>query len=307
MLPLSIRAAQLAVQTRNLSKVYGGKRALAKLTLQVPEGSVFLLIGPNGAGKSTTIKLLLDLIAPSDGHAEVLGIVSDSDGALVRANVGYVPERSDWGHSWMRVGRLLRHHAAFYTNWDVPYANELCRAFALELDQKMSTLSKGQARRVHLVMALAHRPPVLILDEPTDGLDPLMRLDTLGVLRDHLALTPTTVLLSTHHINEIDSLADHVAVMHSGTLHIQASIADVRSSLLRYRARIPAEWSGRPLLERDVIRAHGDGPEIDWTIWGDQNDIAERMLATGATLLEVQPLSLDEAALALLTSARSSI
>ncbi len=111
---------------------------------------------------------------------------------------------------------LLKHVAAYYPTWDHPYADRLSLAFGLRLDRNVATLSKGESRRLQLVLALAHRPPVLLLDEPTDGLDPVVRSRTLSLLAEHLADTPTTILISTHHIHELESLADHVGVCGTG-------------------------------------------------------------------------------------------
>ncbi|MEP7002533.1 MAG: ABC transporter ATP-binding protein, partial [bacterium] len=300
-LPTALPGTAFAVTTRGLSKQYGSQRALHDLALQVPEGAVYLLIGPNGAGKSTTIKILLDQVRPTSGDASVLGVNPQSHPALVRANVGYVPEQLDWGYGWMRVGRLLEHHARYFPSWDAQYATQLAKSFALKLDQKMSTLSKGQGRRVHLVMALAHRPPLLVLDEPTDGLDPVMRDDTLGVLINHLADTPTTVLLSTHHVSEVEQLADHIGVLRDGALRAQMRLDELRRDLRRYRAQIPLGWQGSSLFGDAVIRRLTSRNEMDWTVWGDEANVAGELVGAGATVCESAPLSLHEATLALLT------
>src|SRR5665213_1608712 len=209
-LPTRINGGDLAVDTRGLTKRFGDQVALSDVSVQVPVGAVYLLVGPNGAGKSTTLKVLLDLVRTDQGTAEVFGLNCRERAPEVRANIGYVPERPDWGYGWMRVGRLLKHHALYYPTWDADYATKLAQKFELRMDRKIGVLSKGQARRVHLTMALAHRPPLLLLDEPTDGLDPLMRDETLGVIADHLADSPTTVVLSTHHVEEVERLADHI-------------------------------------------------------------------------------------------------
>ena len=196
-LPVDLSNAELAVSSRDVSKWYGPRRVLAGAALQVPAGAVYLLVGPNGAGKSTTFKILVDLVRPSEGVVHVFGLDAQKESARIRANVGYVPEQPAWGYEWMRVGRLLEHHARYYQTWDAQYAAHLIRTFEISPDRRMSALSKGQARRVHIVMALAHRPPLLLLDEPTDGLDPVARDETFGVLVEHLADTATTVVLST--------------------------------------------------------------------------------------------------------------
>jgi ABC-2 type transport system ATP-binding protein len=300
-LVVDLNGEALAVATQGLCKQYGQIHALRDVSLRVPNGATYLLIGPNGAGKSTTIRILLDLVRPSSGAAEIMGYGTDAEAALARAQVGYVPEQLSWGHGWMRVGRLLEHHSRYFPLWDTQYAARLAREFRLQLDQRMDTLSKGQGRRVHLVMALAHRPPLLILDEPTDGLDPVMRDEALGVLSAHMADTPTTILLSTHHVMEMEHLADHIGVLRVGQLRAQLPLESLRTGLRRYRARIPADWASEQ-LQAVVLRKTTTRDELDWTIWGEERAVVEELAALGAHVSHSSPLSLNDATLALLTS-----
>jgi ABC-2 type transport system ATP-binding protein len=289
-----------AVETRGLVKRYGAETALHGVDLQVPEGSIYVLIGPNGAGKTTTLKILLDLVRPTAGSAYVLGMDTRTRGPAVRAQIGYVPERLEWGYGWMRVGRLLEHHATFYPAWDGAYARDLVRQFEIRLDRKVGQLSKGQGRRVQLALALAHRPPVLVLDEPTDGLDPIMRDETLGILAGHIAQAPTTTLISTHLIHEADRLADHVAMMRDGRLVTQAHRDSLRRMLRRYRAAVPEFWQGAPDLNGAVAHRTALGREIQWLVWGEEDDITRRLTGAGATVRDVSAVTLEEATIALL-------
>lgn len=301
-LPTDVAAAEFAIMTHQLSKRYRSTRALERVELRVPMGAVYLLVGPNGAGKSTMIKILLDLLRPTSGSAEVLGLDPQRDPATLRANVGYVPEQLTWGYGWMRVGRLLEHHARYYPSWDREYAAHLARQFQLRLDQRVGTLSKGQGRRVHLALALAHRPPLLILDEPTDGLDPVMRDDTMAVLIEHLASTPTTMLLCTHHVSEFEQVADHIGVLRDNELHAQMTMQDLATGLRRYRARIPEGWTGASLFPGGVLRRLTSARELDWTVWGEESEVIRALGRTGAQLHESLPLSLHDATLAMLNS-----
>ncbi len=299
-LPTRLAGDAFAISTHELTKRYRGVPALQKVCLQVPEGAVYLLAGPNGAGKSTTIKLILDLVEPTSGSARVFGVDPRKQPALVRANIGYVPEQLAWGYSWMRVRTLLEHHARYFPSWDWPYAKLLTRIFDLRVDQRLGTLSKGQSRRVHLVLALAHRPPVLILDEPTDGLDPVMRDDTLAVLVDHLASTPTTVLLCTHHVSEFELVADHIGILRNNELCAQMPMAALRDGLRRYRGQIPPGWTSRALFGGAVLRRKTTPRDIDWTIWGNEVEIIHELTIAGASIRAADGLTLDEAALAML-------
>ena len=299
-LPTSLAGGEPAVETRGISKRFGDQVALSNVSLQVPIGAVYLLVGPNGAGKSTSLKILLDLMRADTGVAEVFGLSSRDNAPEVCANVGYVPERTEWGYSWMRVGRLLEHHSLYYPRWDAEYAARLAAKFELRLDRKMGVLSKGQARRVHLTMALAHRPPLLLLDEPTDGLDPYMRDETLGVLADHLAESQTTVVISTHHVEEVERLADHIGVLRSGVLRAQMSRTALDAGLRRYRVEVPDGWSGAPALNDSVLRRVTAPREVQWTVWGPEADVVRAFTGAGGTVREVAPLSLLDATLALL-------
>ena len=289
-----------AVTTNGLSKRFGGEIALDGVDLRVPEGSVYVLIGANGAGKSTILKVLLNLERPDSGTAQVLGFDSGMRGPDARAQVGYVPERHDPGYRWMTGGQLLRHVAAYYPSWDHTYADHLTAALELRLHRKISSLSKGDSRRLQLLLALAHRPPLLLLDEPTDGLDPTVRKRVLALLAEHLADTPTTVLVTTHHIHEIESLADYVGVLRQGRLVAQMTREHLQRTVRRYRVELPDGWEPPPGLHIASPRRARAAREVQWTVVGEQQDVTERLSAAGAQVREVTSLPLEDAALAFL-------
>jgi ABC-2 type transport system ATP-binding protein len=300
-LPTELAATgPLAMQTRSLVKRFGRTTALAGVDLTVPGGSVYVLVGPNGAGKSTTLKVLLDLVVTDSGTAEVLGLDTHANGPHVRAQIGYVPEREDTVYGWMRVGALLRYHAGYYAGWDAAYASELSKLFEVRPEMRFDKLSKGQQRRVQLLLALAQRPPVLVMDEPTDGLDPVMREQVLSALAAHLARFQTTILVSTHLVHETERLGDHLGVMVGGRIQLQCTRETLRRQLRRYRIQVPDGWRGAPALDDVVIRRDGSLREFAWSIWGDEAEVSERLRGTGATILQVDPLTLEDAALALL-------
>lgn len=294
----------LAIVTRSLEKRFGGAPALAGLELEVPAGALYVLAGPNGAGKSTAIRVLLDLVRADRGTARVLGMDPAARPALVRAHAGYVPDVAETGYGWLPVRRFLAHHAAFFAAWDWAYAEALCRRLGVPLEARLGGLSKGVSRAMVLVTALAHRPPVLLLDEPADGLDPLAREELSSILADHVADGATTVLWSTHHVHEIDRMADHVGVLREGRLVLQAPRDLLRTRLRRYRAQVPEGWAGAPGLNGEVLLREGSGREVAWTIWGEEREVAERLAASGAVVREAAPLSLEDATVALLRAGR---
>jgi ABC-2 type transport system ATP-binding protein len=273
--------------------------AIKGVSLAVPNGGMVALLGANGAGKSTTLKILMNLERPDTGTAEVLGLDTGRRGPDVRAQIGYVPERHEPGYRWMTCGRLLRHVARYYPTWDHAYADHLVGALGLQLQKKVGGLSKGEARRLQLALALAHRPPLLLLDEPTDGLDPVVRRRALALLAEHLADTPTTVLMSTHQIYEVESLADHVGVLRDGRLVAQMPREELQRTVRRYRVEVPDGWEAPPEL-RIAGPRRARGREVQWTLVGEEREVTERLALAGARVHDVTSLRLEDAALAFL-------
>ena len=290
-----------AVTTHALSMRYGKQTALDAVDLRVPEGAVYVLIGANGAGKSSAMKVLLNLQRPHEGRAEVFGLDTIADGPRVRAQVGYIPEAQEHDYKWLTCGRLIQHVATHYPAWDHAYAARLIELFGVRPERKAGTLSKGENRRLQFVLALAHRPPLLLLDEPTDGLDPMVRNRTLAHLAEHLADTPTTVVIATHHIHEVESLADHVGVLNAGKLVAQMSRDDLRRTVRRYRVEVAEGWEAPSALRTPTLRRSPGGREAQWTLIGEERDVVARLAAAGATVREVTPLGLEDAALAFLS------
>jgi ABC-2 type transport system ATP-binding protein len=218
----------------------------------------------------------------------------------VRAQVGYVPERQDAPYRSMTCARLLRHAAAYYAGWDDAYADHLTRALGVRLQRRAGELSKGEARRLQLVLALAHRPPLLLLDEPTDGLDPVVRRRALALLAEHLADAPTTVLISTHHLHEMESLADHVGVLRHGRLVAQMPREELQRTVRSYQLEVPDGWQAPRELQVSGLRRSSAGRDVRCTLVGAEREVTRRLAVTGARVRQVSTLALEDAALAFL-------
>lgn len=212
-----------------------------------------------------------------------------------------MPEGHELGYPWMTVGRLLEHHRVYYPTWDEAYARRLLDAYEVDPARPCRALSKGQRRRIQLLLALAHRPPLLLLDEPTDGLDHVVRDATLGILSEHLADHPTTVLVSTHRVHEVESLVDTVGVLSGGRLLAQMPRAELRRKLRRYWADVPEGFDVSRPVAGQVIRRAGGPREVEWTVWGDEGEVRRSLAEAGAEVRNVAPLSADDAAIALLS------
>ncbi len=306
-LPVDMGEGPFALTTDGATKRYGSIRALDGLNLKVPFGAVYVLVGPNGAGKTTLLQVLMNLKRANKGQVSVLGMDARREGPRVRAQIGYVPEEHRLGYPWMKVGRLLEHCSVYHPTWDWDYANQLVSLLEIDRERKCGHLSKGNVRRVQLLLALAHRPTLLLLDEPTDGLDHVARDRTLGLLAGHLADTTTTALISTHRVYEIERLVDHVGVIRDGRLLGQVPLEDLRRMLRRYSADVPEgqeprEWE----MEGMVALRPGLGRAVEWTVWGEEERVVTDLTVAGATVRDCAPLTVDEAATALLSTWEAS-
>src|SRR5581483_3030300 len=208
-----------------LGKRFGrGAAVLNGLDFEVPAGSVFGLIGPNGAGKTTTIKILMNILQPSFGRAEVLGRDSRQLGPDEYAGIGYVSENQELPE-WMTLEYLLSYLKPFYSTWDDARAADLVRRFELPRGRKLRHLSRGMRMKAALVSSLAYRPRLLVLDEPFSGLDPVVREDLIeGVLE---SAGETTVLISSHDLAEIESFVSHVGYLDGGRLQFAEEMASL--------------------------------------------------------------------------------
>ena len=212
-----------------LTRRFGDHVALDAIDLALPRGVVYGLVGANGAGKTTLIRHILGLLRAQRGSVRVFGLDPVRDPVGVLSRIGYLSEENDLP-GWMRVDELLRYSRAFYPAWDDAYATELREAFALDPAAKVGSLSKGQKARAGLVIALAYRPELLVLDEPSSGLDPIVRRDILGAVIRTIADEGRTVLFSSHLLEEVEQVADHVTMIDAGRLVLSAPLAEIREA-----------------------------------------------------------------------------
>lgn len=213
----------------DLTRRFGATTALASVSLSLPRGAVYGLVGANGAGKTTLIKHLLGLLRAEQGSVRVFGLDPVADPVGVLSRIGYLSEENDLP-GWMRVDEILRYSRAFYPGWEDGYAAELRQAFALDPTARIRSLSRGQRARVGLLIALAYRPELLLLDEPSSGLDPVVRRDILDAIMRTIAHEGRTVLFSSHLLEEVERVADHVTMINEGRIVLSAPLADIKQS-----------------------------------------------------------------------------
>jgi ABC-2 type transport system ATP-binding protein len=238
-----------AICTEGLSKRFGRTVAVDGLDLTVPEGAIYALVGPNGAGKTTIIKLLMNILCPTAGHAEILGIDSRRLAGKAFNRIGYVSENQEMMEA-MTVGAMLDYFRPFYPTWDRALEEQLIRQFDLPLTRKLRHLSRGMKMKAAFVSSLAYRPSLIILDEPFTGLDPLVRDELIEGLIERAP--ETTIFLSSHDLAEIESFSSHVGYLEDGRLLFseEMSVLSDRfrevtvtlSSPAPLPAKLPASW-----------------------------------------------------------------
>jgi ABC-2 type transport system ATP-binding protein len=232
------------VRAIDLVKHFRKVPVLNGLNLAVPQGSVFGLAGPNGSGKTTTIKILMNILKPTSGSAELLGVDSRKLGPESFANIGYVSENQELPE-WMTVEYLLAYLKPFYPTWDDARARQLVRQFDLPLDRQLRHLSRGMRMKISLASSLAYRPRLLIMDEPFSGLDPLVREDLIEGLIDSAG--ETTILISSHDLGEIESFASHIGYLDRGRLQFSEEMTSLTG---RFR-EVEVTVDSPPLLPLD--------------------------------------------------------
>jgi ABC-2 type transport system ATP-binding protein len=227
----------LAIETIGLTKRFQHAMAVNSLCLKIPKGCIYGLLGPNGAGKSTTIRMLMGMLAPTTGEAHVLGIDVQKDPTAVKQRVGYVPE-AHYIYRWMRVREAIGFCRSCFTSWSDRLCHELLERFELDPEMKVKQLSKGMLTKLSLLLAVAHEPEVLLLDEPLSGLDPLAREEFLdGVLRT-ICDRGQAVLISSHMLDDVRRLADTVGILYEGKLMVQGNLDALLTSTKRVCATL---------------------------------------------------------------------
>jgi ABC-2 type transport system ATP-binding protein len=298
-----------AIQTIGLKKSYGSTRALRGLDLEVKTGEIFGFLGPNGAGKTTTIRCLLDLIRPHGGTIQVLGLNPQKDPVAVRARSGYLPGELHFDEnmsveSALRYLNSLRHGKA-----DWMYVRHLCEHIDLDLRLAIRNLSKGNKQKVGVVQALMHKPELLMLDEPTFGLDPLVQREVLHLVKEARE-NGATVFFSSHILSEVQEIADRVGIIRKGALVEVADKATLMNRSL-YRAHVhfkePVDAKNLANLPGVKILDQENGQRITFQIEGEMDRLIKTLAAYPVLFFESERPSLEEIFLSYYEADRNSL
>jgi len=286
--------AAAPLQLDGLTKRFdaGGRLALDGVTLAVPTGSVTGLLGRNAAGKSTLIQCAVGLLKPTAGRATLFGQPAWSLDAVGKSRLGYVPQAIQL-HTWMRVRQLLDYTAAFYPNWNSTLVRDLLRDWDIPGDQRIKTLSPGTLQKLSIILAMAHQPDLLVLDEPAAALDPAARRQFLAALLDVAADDGRTILFSTHITSDLERVADRVALLRDGRLSFDGGLDELKDSVKRLHVT-----AASPLApDFDVpgrLRRQIAGHEALVSVRLPSPDLLDTLQRDHAARIRVEDLSLED-------------
>lgn len=283
---------EAVVEIVGVSRRYRRTLALDNVSLTMPRGGVVGLVGENGAGKTTLIKHVLGLLRAQRGTVRVFGLDPVKKPHETLSRIGYLSEHRDLP-GWMRIDELMRYTRALYPKWDVAYAQKLVQMFQLDPTAKIRTLSMGQTAKAGLVTALAHRPELLVLDEPSSGLDPIVRRDILGAVLREVAGEGRTVLFSSHLLHEVETISDRVVMISAGKVILDDTLAGVLAS--HYRLVLTGRNGQTPKTALSGALSC-EGGEGRWTVicHGDLSALAAESKAKGFDVIESGPAVLDD-------------
>jgi ABC-2 type transport system ATP-binding protein len=278
----------------HVAKRFGKTQALKDLTLQVPEGTIYGLLGRNGAGKSTTLQMIMRLLRPDSGTVQVMGKAPHSLSLADRQQIGYASDSLPL-IPWFRIGELLAYNGAFYPGWDSAYVNKWMQQLAIDPQKRILGLSRGERQKVALLMAIGHRPRLLVLDEPAGGLDPVVRQEFLQSLIELLHETGTTIVISSHQMSDIERLVEYVGILEAGQMQLEASLDDLRGRIRQVQLWAPELTPDTRLKDAAIVEqsAHKGSLQLLHTQW-DKGAEAELLARYPEASVQVTPLSLEE-------------
>ncbi|SDW70287.1 ABC transporter ATP-binding protein [Paenibacillus sp. CF384] len=283
------------VELRQLTKTYGKSRGISDISFAIGEGEVFGFIGPNGAGKSTAIRTLLNFVFPTSGSASILGMDIVKDAKAIRRQVGYLPSEVFY-YDDMKVMDLLKYSAAFYGETDSKRITELAERLDLDLSRKIEDLSFGNRKKVGIVQALLHRPKLLILDEPTGGLDPLMQHTFFELLTEERR-NGTTIFFSSHILSEVQKMCDRVAIIKEGALIKVESVEQLLKNNLKNITltvkQTDADAMRLPQLS-GIIKQETTGSHVKLLYGGDMKALIQGLAECAFTDILIEEPSLEE-------------
>ncbi|MEF2700489.1 MAG: ABC transporter ATP-binding protein [Oscillospiraceae bacterium] len=278
------------IEVKNVTKTFDGFRALDDLTLTVPQGAVYGLVGPNGAGKSTIIRHLTGIYRQDAGTITIDGAPVFENPA-VKARVAYIPDDVFY-FAQATIADMMRYYRGIYPRFDAERYEKLGSVFALDPKRPIRRLSKGMQKQAAFWLAMCMRPDVLILDEPVDGLDPVMRRQVWSLVMADVAENGTTVLVSSHNLRELEDVCDHVGIMNGGKLLLERTLSDLQDNISKVLIALP---DGAPLPDGlDIVHQSTTGRLYTLILRGNATELTNILSTAQPLFMDVVPLTLEE-------------
>ena len=278
------------IEVRNVMKEFDGFRALDDMSMTVPTGSVYGLVGPNGAGKSTIIRHLTGIYRQDAGEILVDGApVFENPG--VKSRIAYIPDDIFY-YANASIREMMDFYRSIYPHFDAERFKKLADVFGLDPKRQMRRLSKGMQKQAAFWIAVSLRPEILILDEPVDGLDPVMRRRIWSIIMADVAENGTTVLVSSHNLRELEDVCDSVGIMNKGKIMIERSLNELQENIVKIQLALP---DGESLPEGlDILHKSNTGRLQSLIMHGTQEEITEKLQSAHPLFIDAVPLTLEE-------------
>lgn len=278
------------IEVRNVIKEFDGFRALDDLSMTVPTGSVYGLVGPNGAGKSTIIRHLTGIYRQDAGEITIDG-APVFENPEVKSRIAYIPDDIFY-YANASIREMMDFYRSIYPHFDAERFKKLADVFGLDPKRQMRRLSKGMQKQAAFWIAVSLRPEILILDEPVDGLDPVMRRQIWSIIMADVAENGTTVLVSSHNLRELEDVCDSVGIMNKGKIMIERSLNELQENIVKIQLALP---DGESLPEGlDILHKSNTGRLQSLIMHGTQEELTEKLQSAHPLFIDAVPLTLEE-------------
>ena len=274
------------LELKNVSKSFGKFKALDDLTMTIPQGSVYGLVGPNGAGKTTAIRHITGVYRPDEGEITMEGLPI-YENPQVKQAIGYIPDEIFYFSS-ATLKDMAKFYRGLYPRFDMPLFQRLSEVFQLPMGSPIRRFSKGMQKQAAFQLTLSIRPDVLVLDEPVDGLDPVMRRQVMSLILAEVAERNTTVLISSHNLRELEDVCDHVGIMNHGKMLLERSLADMQGNTVKL------QMVGDVPEGLEILHQSSTGRLQTLVVRGNAREVEAQVEASEPMFYDILPLSLEE-------------
>ena len=274
------------LELKHVSKSFGKFKALDNLTMTIPQGSVYGLVGPNGAGKTTAIRHITGVYRPDEGEITMEGLPI-YENPQVKQAIGYIPDEIFYFSS-ATLKDMAKFYRGLYPRFDMPLFQRLSEVFQLPMGSPIRRFSKGMQKQAAFQLTLSIRPDVLVLDEPVDGLDPVMRRQVMSLILAEVAERNTTVLISSHNLRELEDVCDHVGIMNHGKMLLERSLADMQGNTVKL------QMVGDVPEGLEILHQSSTGRLQTLVVRGNAREVEAQVAANDPMFYDILPLSLEE-------------